>query len=359
MRIVIVGGGTGGHLYPGIAVAQELKRWDPRARIMFLGSRGGLEREIVACAGYRYFEITSTGLARRKWPEQFASLWHLLWGFGEAVRLLRRVQPQVILGLGSYVSAPVMLAACMLGIPRLIHEQNVLPGLANRLVGHLVNRVAVSFAESSAHFPKGKAVVTGNPVRPAIWEVRRRPYTPNGRFHLLVFGGSQGAHHLNVTLLEALPLLTDVRESLWVVHQTGQHDYPTVQKAYDEGGFPGMAHAYIQDMATQYSAADVVICRAGATTIAELTAAGKPAILVPFPYAANNHQEHNARIMAGAGAAEVVLDDMLSGSLLAERIRYYLSHPNDIADMAGRSLALGKPDAATRVAHLCLEICRL
>jgi UDP-N-acetylglucosamine--N-acetylmuramyl-(pentapeptide) pyrophosphoryl-undecaprenol N-acetylglucosamine transferase len=359
MRIVIVGGGTGGHLYPGIAVAQELKRWDPRARIMFLGSRGGLERDIVARVGYRYFEITSTGLARRKWSEQFMSLWHLIRGFGEAVRLLRRVQPQVVLGLGSYVSAPVMLAAGVLGIPRLIHEQNVLPGLTNRLLGHLVNRVAVAFAESSAHFPKGKAVVTGNPVRPAIWEMRRRPHDANGRFHLLVFGGSQGAHRLNMALLDALPLLSDVRESLWVVHQTGQHDYPTVQKTYDEGGFPGVVHAYIQDMAAEYSAANLAICRAGATTIAELTATGRPAILVPFPHAANNHQEHNARIMAAAGAAEVVLDDMLSGSLLADRIRYYLSHPDDIAAMAARSLTLGKPDAATRVAHLCLEICRL
>jgi UDP-N-acetylglucosamine--N-acetylmuramyl-(pentapeptide) pyrophosphoryl-undecaprenol N-acetylglucosamine transferase len=252
-----------------------------------------------------------------------------------------------------------MLAACVLGIPRLIHEQNVLPGLTNRLLGHIVNRVAVSFAESSAHFRAGKAVVTGNPVRPAIREVRRRPHAPNGRFHLLVFGGSQGAHHLNVALLEALPLLTDVRESLWVVHQTGHHDYPTAQKAYDEGGFPGVAHAYIQDMAAEYGAADLVLCRAGATTIAELTATGRPAILVPFPHAANNHQEHNARIMAAAGAAELVLDERLSGGLLAERIRHYLSHPDDIADMAARSLTLGKPDAATRVAHLCLEICRL
>lgn len=359
MRIVIVGGGTGGHLYPGIAVAQELRRWDRRARIMFIGSHGGLEREIVGREGYRYFEITSTGLARRKLPEQFASLGHFLRGCGEAVRLLRRIQPQVILGLGSYVSAPVVLAACVLGIPRLIHEQNVLPGLTNRLLGHIVHRVAVSFAESSAHFPKGKAVVTGNPVRPAIWEVRNRQHVPNGRFHLFLFGGSQGAHHLNVAMLDALPRLTDVRESLWLVHQTGQDDYPTVRKTYDGGGYPGVVHAYIQDMATEYGAADLVICRAGATTIAELTATGRPAILVPFPYAAHNHQEHNARTMASAGAAEVILDHMLSGSLLAERLRYYLLHPNDIADMAARCLTLGKPDAATRVAHLCLELCRL
>jgi UDP-N-acetylglucosamine--N-acetylmuramyl-(pentapeptide) pyrophosphoryl-undecaprenol N-acetylglucosamine transferase len=359
MRIVIVGGGTGGHLYPGIAVAQELKHWDPRARIVFIGSRGGLEREIVAREGYRYFEVTSSRLARRKPQEQFASLRHLLRGFGEAVQVLRRVQPQVILGLGSYVSAPVMLAGCALGIPRLIHEQNVVPGLTNRLLGRIVSRVAVSFAESAAHFPKGKAVVTGNPVRAAIWEVRRRRHEANGRFHLLVFGGSQGAHHLNVAMLDALPLLTDVWESLWVVQQTGQQDYHAVQKAYGEGCYPGVVYAYIQDMATEYGAADLVICRAGATTIAELTAAGRPAILVPFPYAANRHQDHNARIMASAGTAEVIRDQMLSGPLLAERIRHYLLHPHDIAGMAARCLTLGKPDAATRVAHLCLELCRL
>jgi UDP-N-acetylglucosamine--N-acetylmuramyl-(pentapeptide) pyrophosphoryl-undecaprenol N-acetylglucosamine transferase len=287
------------------------------------------------------------------------SLGHLIQGCVEAIQILRRLQPQVILGLGSYVSAPVMLAACLLGIPRLIHEQNVLPGLTNRLLGRIVNRVAVSFAESAAQFPTRKAVVTGNPVRPSIWEVRKRDYEPNGRFHLLIFGGSQGAHRLNEAMLQALPLLIDVRESLWVVHQTGQHDYPRVQKAYDEGGYPGVAHAYIQDMATQYDVADLVICRAGATTIAELTATGRPAILVPFPFAANNHQHHNALTMASAGAAEVIQDDLLSGSLLADRIHHYLTHPHDIADMAARCLTLGQPEAATRVAHLCLELCRL
>jgi UDP-N-acetylglucosamine--N-acetylmuramyl-(pentapeptide) pyrophosphoryl-undecaprenol N-acetylglucosamine transferase len=359
MRIIIVGGGTGGHLYPGIAVAQALRRWDPRARIMFIGSRGGLEREIVAREGYRYFEITSSALVRRQLQQQFAALGRLMRGFGEAVRVLRRVQPQVILGLGSYVSAPVILAACLLGIPRLVHEQNVLPGLTNRLLSHIANRVAVSFPESSAQFPKGKVVVTGNPVRPAIWEVRRRQHAPNGRFHLLTFGGSQGAHRLNEAMLDALPRLSDMRESLWVVHQTGQHDHPAVQLAYTEGGYPGLVHAYIQDMAAAYAAADFVICRAGATTVAELMAAGRPAILIPFPHAANDHQTHNAQVMAAAGAAEVIQDHLLSGHLLCDRIRHYLAHPDDVAAMAARCLTLGKPDAATHVAHLCLELCRL
>jgi UDP-N-acetylglucosamine--N-acetylmuramyl-(pentapeptide) pyrophosphoryl-undecaprenol N-acetylglucosamine transferase len=359
MRIIIVGGGTGGHLYPGIAVAQELKRWDPRARIIFIGSRGGLARDIVAHEGFRYVEITSSGMVRRKWQEQVLALGHLARGFGEVLRVLRRVQPQVILGLGSYVSGPAMLAACVLGMPRLIHEQNVVPGLTNRLLGHVVNRVAVSFAASAAHFPKGKVVVTGNPVRPAICQARTHTHAPNGRFHLLVFGGSQGAHHLNVAMLEALPRLVDVRDSLWIVHQTGQDDFAAVQKSYAESGFPGVVHAYIQDMATEYGAADLVLCRAGATTVAELTATGKPAMLVPFPYAANHHQEHNARTLAAAGAAELIPDQTLSGSLLAERIRYYLWHPQEVADMATRCLALGTPDAATRVAQLCLELCGL
>ncbi len=356
MRIVIVGGGTGGHLYPGIAVAQELKRWDPRARIMFIGSRGGLEHAIVAREGYRHFEITASGLVRRQWRQRLTAIRHLLRGFSEALRVLRRVQPQVILGLGSYVSGAVMLAAGVLGIPRLIHEQNVIPGLTNRLLSHIVNRVAVSFEESVAHFPKGKAVVTGNPVRPAICQIRGRTHEPNGCFHLLVFGGSQGAHHLNMAMLEALPQLVDVQEGLWIMHQTGTSDFATVQKAYADRGYPGVVHAYIEDMATAYGTADLVICRAGATTIAELTVTGTAAVVVPFPYATSDHQEHNARALAAVGAAEVIQDQALSGSLLAERIRYYLSHPQDVADMAARCLALGKPDAATRVAHLCLEL---
>ncbi len=359
MRIVIVGGGTGGHLYPGIAVAQELKRWDRRARIMFIGVRGGLERDIVLREGHRHFEITSSGLVRRRGREQLVALGHLLRGIGEAGRILRRVQPQVILGLGSYVSASVMLAGCALGIPRLIHEQNVLPGLTNRLLGRIANRVAVSFSASTAHFPKGKAVLTGNPVRPAICEMRGRTHEANGRFHLLMFGGSQGAHHLNVAMLEALSQLADVRGNLWLVHQTGANDFATVQKTYTASRYPGVVHAYIEDMATEYGAADLVICRAGATSIAELTAIGKAAVLVPFPYAAHDHQAHNARALAAAGAAEVILDQALSSSLLAERIRYYLLHPEAVAEMASRCLALGKPDAATRVAHLCLELCRV
>jgi UDP-N-acetylglucosamine--N-acetylmuramyl-(pentapeptide) pyrophosphoryl-undecaprenol N-acetylglucosamine transferase len=359
MRVVIVGGGTGGHLYPGIAVAQELKQWDPRARIMFIGARGGLEREIVTREGYRHFEITSSGLVRRQWRQQAVAMGHLLQGFGEAVRLLRTVQPQVVFGLGSYVSGAVMLAACALGIPRLIHEQNVIPGLTNRLLGRLVNRVAVSFEASVRYFPKGKTVVTGNPVRPAICQIRGRAREPNGRFHLFLFGGSQGAHHLNVVMLEALRQLPDIRDHLWIVHQTGPNDFATVQKTYTEGGHPGTVHAYIQDMAREYGAADLVICRAGATTIAELMVTGKAAILVPFPYAANHHQEHNARALAAVGAAELIRDQTFSPNLLAERVRHYLSHPEDVADMTARCLALGRPDAATRVAHLCLEHCRI
>jgi UDP-N-acetylglucosamine--N-acetylmuramyl-(pentapeptide) pyrophosphoryl-undecaprenol N-acetylglucosamine transferase len=359
MRIVIVGGGTGGHLYPGIAVAQELKRWDPRARIMFIGSHGGLERDIVAREGYRHFEITASGLAHRQWREQVVAMGHLVQGFGEAVRVLRRVQPQVVLGLGSYVSGAVLLAAGVLGIPRLVHEQNVIPGLTNRLLGRVVNRVAVSFEASVTYFPQGKAVVTGNPVRPAICQVRDRAHEPNGRFHLLVFGGSQGAHHLNVAMLEALPQLADIRDHLWTVHQTGASDFATAQATYATGLYPGIVHAYIQDMAQEYGAADLVICRAGATTIAELTVTGTAAVLVPFPYATHHHQEQNAHTLAAVGAAEVIQDQALSGSLLAERIRYYLSHPEAIAAMAARCLALGKPDAATRVAQLCLQLCRI
>jgi UDP-N-acetylglucosamine--N-acetylmuramyl-(pentapeptide) pyrophosphoryl-undecaprenol N-acetylglucosamine transferase len=359
MRIVIVGGGTGGHLYPGIAVAQELKRWDPRARVMFIGARGGLERDIVAREGYRHFEIAASGLARRQRREQVVAVGHFLQGFGQAVRVLRRVQPQVVLGLGSYVSGAVLLAAGALGIPRLVHEQNVIPGLTNRLLGRVVNRVAVSFEASVTYFPRGKAVVTGNPVRPAICQVRDRAHEPNGRFHLLVFGGSQGAHQLNVAMLEALPRLVDIWDHLWVVHQTGSSDIATVQDAYAKGSYPGVVHAYIQDMAQGYGAADLVICRAGATTIAELTATGKAAVLVPFPHATHRHQEHNARTLAAVGAAEVVQDHALNGSFLAERIRHYLSHPEVLAAMAARCLALGKPDAATQVAQLCLQLCRI
>jgi UDP-N-acetylglucosamine--N-acetylmuramyl-(pentapeptide) pyrophosphoryl-undecaprenol N-acetylglucosamine transferase len=359
MRVVIVGGGTGGHLYPGIAVAQELKHWDPHARITFISSKDGLERNILEREGYAHYGITAAGLARLERRQQLLAMVRVCRGFGESVRLLRRLQPHMVLGLGSYVAAPVILAAWILGIPRLIHEQNVIPGLANRLLGRFVNRVAVSFEASRAHFPKGKTVVTGNPVRPAMWQVRSHPRAPHGRFQLLVFGGSQGAHHLNVAVLEALPYLADALDGLWFMHQTGRDDYDMIRTIYTEKGYPGSVHGYIQDMAAAYAAADLVICRAGATTIAELTATGKPAILVPFPYAANDHQGVNARTLAAVGAAAVIPDRELTGGLLAERIRHYHQHPQEVADMAARSLALGQPEAARRVAHLCLELCRI
>jgi UDP-N-acetylglucosamine--N-acetylmuramyl-(pentapeptide) pyrophosphoryl-undecaprenol N-acetylglucosamine transferase len=359
MRFVIVAGGTGGHLYPGIAVAQELRRWDPRAKLIFIGTKGRLERDIVAREGFTQLAITASGLARRTWREQATSLGHLAKGFGEAFRILRRLQPNVVLGLGSYVTAPVILAACVLGIPRLLHEQNVVPGLANRLLARLVDRVAVSFGESLAYFPKGKAVLTGNPVRAAIWQVRDQRRDADGRFQLLVFGGSQGAHRLNLVMLDALPLLASEWPRLWVVHQTGQPDYAMVQAAYAQHGFPGVVQPYIQDMAAAYREADLVLCRAGATTIAELTATGRPAILVPFPYAARHHQELNAGALAAAGAAVVISERDLNGARLAQQLQHFLHHPKAVAEMAARSLALGKPDAATRVAHLCLELCRL
>jgi UDP-N-acetylglucosamine--N-acetylmuramyl-(pentapeptide) pyrophosphoryl-undecaprenol N-acetylglucosamine transferase len=196
---------------------------------MFIGARGGVERDIVVREGYRHFEITASGIARRRWREQVVAIGQVLQGFGEAVRVLRRLQPQVILGLGSYVSGAVLLAAAALGIPRLIHEQNVIPGLTNRLLGHVVNRVAVSFEASLPHFPRGKSIVTGNPVRPAICQLRQQVHQPNGRFHLLVFGGSQGAHRLNVAMLDALPQLADRRGDLWIVHHTGSSDFATTQ----------------------------------------------------------------------------------------------------------------------------------
>ena len=358
MRIVIVAGGTGGHLYPGIAVAQELERWDHHARVTFVGSKGQLAREILLREGFAYREITASGLRRRRLHKQLFSLAHALIGFAEAVHLLRQVQPHVVLGLGSYVAGPALLAAAALGISCVIQEQNVIPGLTNRLLGRIVDRVAVSFEETVSYFPRGKAIVTGNPVRPALrgdWAGTREP---NGRFHLLLFGGSQGAHRLNVAMMDALPHLSGVKAALWIVHQTGQHDFAAVQAAYTEMGFPGVVHTYIEDMAAAYRAADLVICRAGATTVAELTAVGKPAILVPFPYAANNHQEHNARALSAALAGAVIRDEDLSGALLAEHICHYLQHPEQVAEMAIRSQALGKPDAAIRVAQLCLEVSR-
>jgi UDP-N-acetylglucosamine--N-acetylmuramyl-(pentapeptide) pyrophosphoryl-undecaprenol N-acetylglucosamine transferase len=353
MEVLIAGGGTGGHLFPGIALARELERRTD-ARVRFLGSSHGIERHAVPRAGYPVELLEIRGL-RREGLGGVARLGvQVPRALVAAVRSLRRDRPDLTVGVGGYAAMPGLAASLVLGIPIVLLEQNAIPGLTTRLFAPFARRVCVSFAETLARAGR-RAVLTGNPVRlPA-----RRAEVPRAAagtpLAILVFGGSAGAHRLNAVVPEAVAAAGVPIE---VVHQTGERDREAVARRYAELGVGASVHAFIDDMATAYDRAELVICRAGATTVAELTALGRASLLVPFPFAAGDHQRHNAEALVREGAAWMVLDHELSATGLAERLRAAVSDRAGLGAMGDRARALGRPDATARVADECLAAVR-
>jgi len=279
----------------------------------------------------------------------------------QASRLLRECGAQVVLGVGGYASFPTVLAARLRRIPTVIHEQNAYPGLANRWLGRIASAVAVSFEAAAGFFPTGRVTVTGNPVRPEIrpgdaGEARRRLALSAGRFTVLIFGGSQGAHRINVATIEALPRLAESRSHVQFLHATGERDVSAVEQAYEQHGFQARVEAFFQDMATAYAAADFVIARAGASTIFELAAMGKPALLVPYPYAANDHQRLNAEAMLKAGGAWIVPDPYCDGQRIAATVQAALEKPVLLRRMGEQAQGLARPDAADGIVSLLEQV---
>jgi UDP-N-acetylglucosamine--N-acetylmuramyl-(pentapeptide) pyrophosphoryl-undecaprenol N-acetylglucosamine transferase len=361
VQIVITGGGTGGHLFPALAVQAALAARRPEAEILFVGASGGVESTILPRLGHAFQALEVHQIKGRGWRGQVAALLRLPSAVRQAARLLRASGAQVVLGVGGYASFPTVLAACLLRIPTVIHEQNAYPGLANRWLGKLASAVAVSFEAAAAFFPAGRVTVTGNPVRPEMRpgnpaEARRRFLLSGERFTVLTFGGSQGAHRINVGMAEALPRLREQRQHLQFLHGTGERDRAQVQQAYEEGGFPARVEAFFQDMAMAYAAADFVIARAGASTIFELAAMGKPALLVPYPYAANDHQRLNAEVMVKAGAAWTVLDAYCDGQRIAAGVVAAWEKPELLARMGEQARGLARPDAAERIVDLLEQV---
>jgi len=270
--------------------------------------------------------------------------------------VIRRVSPQVILGVGGYTAGPVCLAGRILGVPTAVHEQNSYPGLTNRILARVVDRVMISYEESRAHFGSASMVLTGNPVREELFfpgdTETRRP----SRFTVLVLGGSQGARAVNTTVVEALVHLRKRGLSLEVIHQTGRLDYERVRQQYREHGLDGEVMSFIGDMAGAYARADLVVSRAGATTLAEIAALGKASVLIPYPHAANQHQETNARVLEKAGAAVVRKEATISGEDLANLLGDFLEHPERIEDMGRAALEHGRRDAARRIVDQLMEM---
>jgi UDP-N-acetylglucosamine--N-acetylmuramyl-(pentapeptide) pyrophosphoryl-undecaprenol N-acetylglucosamine transferase len=316
-RIVIAAGGTGGHLYPGIAVARRFAARCPGTEVLFVGHHGGLEERLLTHEGFRFATVTVRALQGQSRLAQAQALGALGLGTLQALRLLWQVHPHLVVGAGGYVMGPVLLAASVLRVPRVLMEQNLVPGLTVRGLARFAQRVFTSFSESTAYLPGLSVEHTGTPVRDDICQVRAAaPRPADGDMHLLVFGGSQGAHRINQAMMQAAPLLTAHQPRLSLVHQTGLADAAAVTQAYAQAGLQAEVSPFLYDMAERYRWADLVLCRAGASTLAELTTCGKPAILVPYPYAADDHQRHNAMALQRQGAAQIILDAELTGARL-------------------------------------------
>jgi len=356
MRALIAAAGTGGHIYPGIAVAKEILRRDEKSQIRFVGTARGLENRLVPQAGFELSIIDSAGLKSVGAAARVRGLAILPRSFYGARRIIREFRPDVVIGAGGYVSGPVLLTAALMNLPTMVLESNALPGWTNRKLARFVDKAAVTF-EASLPFFRGKGVVTGNPVRREFFEIPARQREA-GQFSLLIFGGSQGAHAINEAMVAALPELEAQRSMLRITHQTGEADFERVRSAYLEAGWGEQTEAkrYIDDMVRSFAGADLVICRAGATTTAELIAAGKAAIMIPFPLAADDHQRKNAEALEAQGAARMILQKDLSGARLAEEIRQLVQLPDELVKMEAASRKLARGDAAAAAVDLIQEL---
>ncbi|MDE2665716.1 MAG: undecaprenyldiphospho-muramoylpentapeptide beta-N-acetylglucosaminyltransferase [Acidobacteriota bacterium] len=349
LRLLIAGGGTGGHLYPGIAVARALARRFPEAEVQFVGSGRPLEARILKEAGYRLNRLPVSGLKGVGRIDLIRGILKLPRSLWAAWGIVRRFRPTVVLGVGGYSSGPPVLVASLAGVPTLLHESNAQPGITNRLLSPFCRKVTVAFPECETFF-RGKAVLTGTPVRPEFLARPTRP--PERPFVLLIFGGSQGARAINRAMVDALEGLRPHLGQMHFIHQTGEHDFVRVEQAYREAEARALVRPFFTDMPSQFPKAHLVVCRAGAATLGELAAARKASLLVPFPGATDNHQLRNAESLAAAGAAEVIPQDELSGRLLARRVEHYLGHPEELERMEARSGRLARPDSARKIVEL-------
>ncbi|HEV7680494.1 MAG TPA: undecaprenyldiphospho-muramoylpentapeptide beta-N-acetylglucosaminyltransferase [Pyrinomonadaceae bacterium] len=356
MRVLIAAGGTGGHIYPGIAVAKEIMRRHPGSEIRFVGTARGLEIKLVPQAGFELSLIDSAGLKNVGLIARARGFLVLPKSFLAARSLIRAFRPDVVIGAGGYVSGPVVLTAALLKLPTLVMESNALPGVTNRTLARFVDKAAVSFDAALPYF-RGKAVVTGNPVRREFFEIAARQRQP-GQFSVLVFGGSQGARAINEAMIAALPSLASVKAGLRITHQTGEADFAKVSSGYAEAGWSDQADVrkYIENMVDSFRETDLVICRAGATTTAELIAAGKASIMIPFPLAADDHQRRNAEALEVAGAGKMILQQDLSGERLAKEITSLASDPERLATMEQAARKLARGDAAAAVVNMVEEL---
>jgi UDP-N-acetylglucosamine--N-acetylmuramyl-(pentapeptide) pyrophosphoryl-undecaprenol N-acetylglucosamine transferase len=362
LRVVIAGGGTGGHLFPGIAIAQEFLAKSAENSVLFIGTGKPFEVSILSETGFAHKRITAEGFKGRGVWNQLVSIAKIPKGIIESMLILKDFKPDIVIGVGGYSAGPLVIGAWLLGIKIALHEQNILPGITNRILSRFADRIYVSFAETVMGVTPKKIRFTGNPVRKEIVQCAEtlkntdiKASKKEKKFTILILGGSQGAHSINMALLDTFEYLEN-KEDIFFVHQTGAKDEEQVKRKYRQHGIENDTRAFFKDMACQYQRADLIICRAGATTVAEIKAVGKGAIFIPFPFAADNHQVLNARSLEMAGAAEIILEKNLNGNIFADRINYYVQQPEALQLMALRSKKLGRVDAATMIVDDCYEL---
>lgn len=350
MKVILAGGGTGGHVIPALAIAQELKK-QYGAELLFIGTARGIENRLVPAAGFTLKLIEVGALNRVSWKTKLKTFSGLPGAVFEARRMLKEFGPGVVIGVGGYASGPAMLAAVMGRIPTVAFEPNVVPGFANRAVARWVSAAAVHFEETARYFKNAK--VTGIPVRHAFFEITQKA---SGSPTLLVFGGSQGAQAINRVLIESASTLLDRIPGIHIIHQTGERDYNSAQAAYTSFGSSVEVHRFIDNMPSYFAQADLIVSRSGASTVAEIMAAGKPAVFVPFPRAADDHQKRNAEVLAKAGAAVMLEESKLSRETLVETVSGLFADRTRLTQMGETASKLAHPNAAMDIATMAANL---
>jgi UDP-N-acetylglucosamine--N-acetylmuramyl-(pentapeptide) pyrophosphoryl-undecaprenol N-acetylglucosamine transferase len=360
MKVILAGGGTGGHVYPGIAIAEELRHTHPEVAVLFVGGRRGVEAVAVPESGFPIRFVTVRGLPRRAWWRWPGALLANAVGFVQALWLVASERPDVVVGTGGYVSGPVAFAAYLLGRPLILQEQNSIPGLANRWLARVAREVHLSFTEARGYFArKDNLKVTGNPVRAFILGGDRatglREFAlAEGKPTVFIFGGSRGAHRINEAALEAMRRLKG-RVDVQFILQTGRDDFEWAKEIAEREQLPTRIMPYLREIHLAYAVADLVVCRSGAMTLAEIAACGTPAILVPYPHAAHNHQEVNALNLVERGAAAMILDRELSGERLAREIAHLLADRQTLRRMSAHARTFARLDAAERLVRSIVD----
>ncbi|MBF0565622.1 MAG: undecaprenyldiphospho-muramoylpentapeptide beta-N-acetylglucosaminyltransferase [Nitrospirae bacterium] len=362
-KIVIAGGGTGGHLYPAIAIAEELKKLLAGVEILFMGTGRGIEARVLPAEKYFVKLLDTAGFVGVSWRKKIWAILKMVLAFFEAYSFLRSVKPDIVIGTGGYASFLPVIAAAIQGIPTVIHEQNSLPGLANKVLAKFATKVCITYESSLGFFPKNKTILTGNPVRERMLKATRSEgvkmfsLKPD-RFTVFIVGGSAGARSINKVMSESLEFLVEYKDKIQFLHQSGESGYDMVRSAYVGYGFGGTVAPFIYNMPEAYATCDMIICRAGATTLAEITAIGIPSVLIPYPYAAQAHQEVNASRLFLSGAAFMIKEEFLNGKTLSDKIISMYADENLRNRLRRDCTTFGKPEAGKKVANIVVMLIR-